>query len=73
MSDYDYESDYNEMEDVPFVQMELDIRDCHQVYKALQCHAEHGDFGDEYDKARTEQMKDFFCRMILEYKFQVGE
>ena len=27
MSDYDYESDYNEMEDVPFVQMELDIRD----------------------------------------------
>ena len=25
MSDYDYESDYNEMEDVPFVQMELDI------------------------------------------------
>ena len=31
MSDYDYESDYNEMEDVPFVQMELDIRDCHQV------------------------------------------
>ena len=55
MSDYDYESDYNEMEDVPFVQMELDIRDCHQVYKALQCHVEHGDFSDEYDKAATNE------------------
>ena len=42
MSDYDYESDYNEMEDVPFVQMELDIR-VSPGYKALH-HVEHCDF-----------------------------
>ena len=46
--------DYNEMEDVPNGSMELDIRDCHQVYKALQCHVEHGDFSDEYDNCRQE-------------------
>ena len=45
MSDYEYESDYNEMENVPYIQMELDIRDVHQIYKALQCHEEHGKFG----------------------------
>lgn len=73
MSDYDYESDYNEMEDVPFVQIELDIRDCHQIYKALDHHKNTAEFSDEYDKQRTESMKDFFYRMILEYKFQVGE
>ena len=73
MNNYDYESDYDDMEDVPYIQMELDIRDCHQIYKALVCHEEHGTFGDEYDKARTEQVKDFFYRMILEYKYQVGE
>ncbi len=73
MSDYEYESDYNEMENVPYIQMELDIRDVHQIYKALQYHEEHGKFGDEYDRARTESCKDFFYRMILEYKYQVGE
>jgi hypothetical protein len=73
MSDYEYESDHNEMEDVPYIQMELDIRDVHQIYKALQCHEEHGKFDDEYDRARTESCKDFFYRMILEYKYQVGE
>ena len=54
MSDYEYESDFNEMEDVPYVQMELDIRDCHQIYRALKCHEEHGKFGDDYDRERTE-------------------
>jgi ribosome-binding ATPase YchF (GTP1/OBG family) len=73
MSDYDYESDYNEMEDVPFVQIELDIRDCHQIYKALDHHKNTAEFSDKYDEQRTESMKDFFYRMILEYKFQVGE
>ena len=73
MSDYEYESDFNEMENVPYVQMELDIRDCHQIYKALKFHEEHAKFSDEYDLERTEACKDFFYRMILEYKYQVGE
>ena len=73
MSDYNYESDYNEMEDVPYVRMELDIRDVHQIYKALCYHSENGKFGDEYDRERTESLKDFYYRMILEYKFQVDE
>ena len=33
--DYDYESDWDDMADVPYIQMELDIRDVHQLYKSV--------------------------------------
>ena len=33
--DYDYESDWDDMADVPYIQMELDIRDVHQLYKSI--------------------------------------
>ncbi len=71
MTEYNYESDYDENNDLPYVEIELDIKDCHQIYKALVYHFEKGTFGDEYEKKRTDACKDFFYRMILEYKYKV--
>ena len=68
--DYDYESDWDEMADVPYIQMELDIRDVHQLYKSISFQSEHFT-GDENEKERVNALKDFLYRMILEYKFQV--
>ena len=68
--DYDYESDWDEMADVPYIQMELDIRDVHQLYKSILLQSENFT-GDENEKERVNALKDFFYRMILEYKFQV--
>lgn len=68
--DYDYESDWDDMADVPYIQMELDIRDVHQLYKSISLQSENFT-GDENEKERIDALKDFFYRMILEYKFQV--
>ena len=69
----DYESDYDDMEEVPFIQLELDIRDVCQIYRSLDVHDKNGDITDEDELERLYSIKDFFNRMILEYKFQVGE
>ena len=68
--DYDYESDWDDMADVPYIQMELDIRDVHQLYKSISLQSENFT-GDENERERIDALKDFFYRMILEYKFQV--
>ena len=68
--EYDYESDWDDMADVPYIQMELDIRDVHQLYKSISQQSENFT-GDENEKERIDALKDFFYRMILEYKFQV--
>ena len=68
--DYDYESDWDDMADVPYIQMELDIRDVHQLYKSISQQSENFT-GDENERERIDALKDFFYRMILEYKFQV--
>ena len=68
--EYDYESDWDDMADVPYIQMELDIRDVHQLYKSISFQSENFT-GDENEKERIDALKDFFYRMILEYKFQV--
>lgn len=68
--EYDYESDWDDMADVPYIQMELDIRDVHQLYKSISLQSENFT-GDENEKERIDALKDFFYRMILEYKFQV--
>lgn len=70
MKNYDYE---NNSDDVPYLQMDLDIRDVHQIYKSLNFHHEEGEFMDIDEKNRVEACKDFFCRMILEYKYQIEE
>ena len=68
--DYDYESDWDERADVPYIQMELDIRDVHQLYKSILLQSENFT-GDENERERIDALKDFLYRMILEYKFQV--
>lgn len=68
--EYDYESDWDDMADVPYIQMELDIRDVHQLYKSILFQSENF-AGDENEKERIDALKDFLYRMILEYKFQV--
>ena len=71
MNDYEYGDENNEMEDVPFIQLELDIKDCYQIYRALEHHEKTGEFDDEFEKERVESCRDFFYRMILEYKYTV--
>lgn len=69
---YEYENDWDEQSDVPYVQMELDIRDVHQLYKAVDYHLTNFPGSDDpHEKGRLVDMKDFLYRMILEYKFQV--
>jgi|TARA_B100000035_G_C20926118_1_gene520797 hypothetical protein len=68
--EYDYESDWDDMADAPYIQMELDIRDVHQLYKSISQQSENFT-GDENERERIDALKDFFYRMILEYKFQV--
>ena len=68
--EYDYESDWDDMADVPYIQMELDIRDVQQLYKSILLQSENFT-GDENERERIDALKDFFYRMILEYKFQV--
>ena len=68
--EYDYESDWDDMADVPYIQMELDIRDVHQLYKSISQQSENFT-GDENERERIDALKDFLYRMILEYKFQV--
>jgi len=69
----DYESDYDDMEEVPHIQLELDIRDVCQIYRALDFHEKNGNIIDENEVERLDSVKDFFNRMILEYKYQIGE
>tara|TARA_B100001063_G_C16286352_1_gene321676 strand:+ start:82 stop:297 length:216 start_codon:yes stop_codon:yes gene_type:complete len=69
----DYESDYDDMEEVPYIQLELDIRDVCQIYRALDFHKKNGNIVDENEVERLDSVKDFFNRMILEYKYQIGE
>ena len=71
MTDKHYEGVFDE--DIPFIQMELDIRDVHQIHQSLKYHAEKWYGNDEYEKQRIDELMDFFYRMILEYKFHVDQ
>ncbi len=68
--DANYSYDNQENEDVPYVQMELDIRDVNQVYKSLRYHSERWYGEAQEEKETIDSLKDFFYRMILEYKYQ---
>jgi len=69
MADKSYEGNFDD--DMPFVVMELDIRDVSQIHRSLKYHSEKWYGDDEYEKQRIDELIDFFYRMILEYKFQV--
>lgn len=68
----DYEFKREEEINVPYVTFELDIRDVYQVYKALGFHLDKwsGNPTDPYEQERIKYMRDFFYRMVLEYKFR---
>ena len=63
--------DSNWQEDLPFVSIELDITDTYAVYKSICFFRKSG--GDPYEQERLVMLKDFFYRMVLEYKFQVDD
>jgi len=65
----EYDGDFND--DVPYVQLNLDIKDVHQLYKSISFHLENWDGTDEYENQRLNSLKDFLYRIILEYKFAI--
>ena len=65
--------DSNWQDDLPFVSIELDITDTYSVYKSICFHLEKWPGGDPYEQERLVMLKDFFYRMVLEYKFQVDD
>ena len=65
--------DSNWQEDLPFVSIELDITDTYAVYKSICFHLDQWPGGDPYEQERLVMLKDFFYRMVLEYKFQVDD
>ena len=69
----EYSLEGNNEEDIPYVQMELDIRDVYQVYQSLSFHLDRwpGNVSDPYEQERIKHMRDFFYRMVLEFKFSV--
>lgn len=69
----EYSLEGNNEEDIPYIQMELDIRDVYQVYQSLSFHLDRwpGNESDPYEQERIKQMRDFFYRMVLEFKFSV--
>lgn len=69
MSNYD---DQLSDDDIPFVVVELDIIDVHQVYQSVSFHLEKWPGGDAYEQERLSALKDFFYRMVLEYKYQIS-
>jgi hypothetical protein len=64
----EYESD---QEDVPYVELELDIEDCRQIFTSTKYRLEHWHFEDESEKERLTALNDFFYRVILEYNFKI--
>ena len=67
----DYQSDYNE--NIPYVQLELDIEDCRQIFTSTKYRLENWHFDDDEEKERLSALNDFFYRVILEYNFKVND
>jgi hypothetical protein len=59
-------------DDIPYIVMELDVIDVHQVYQSVSYHLQHWPGGDPYEQERLTALKDFFYRMVLEYKYQIS-
>jgi len=68
--EYEYEESWEE-EDVPYVELELDIVDVHTLYRSV-CHSvENWPDVRPLEKQRLQEMKDFLYRIVLEYKYKV--
>tara|TARA_B100000035_G_C20601430_1_gene379864 strand:+ start:86 stop:301 length:216 start_codon:yes stop_codon:yes gene_type:complete len=62
----------NGQEDVPYVELELDIEDCRQIFTSTKYRLENWHFEDEDEKAQLNALNDFFYRVILEYNFKLN-
>lgn len=65
----EYESDYSE--NVPYVELELDIEDCRQIFTSTKYRLDNYKFDDEDEKERLTTLHDFFYRVILEFNFKL--
>ena len=65
----EYQSD---SENVPYVELELDIEDCRQIFTSTKYRLENWHFEDEDEKAQLNALNDFFYRVILEYNFKLN-
>ncbi len=64
----EYQSD---SENVPYVELELDIEDCRQIFTSTKYRLENWHFEDDEEKERLSALHDFFYRVILEYNFKI--
>ena len=67
----EYQSDWQD--NVPYVELELDIKDVHSIYQSICFRLNADSIEDQYEKQRIEALKDFMYRIILEFKYKVGE
>jgi len=72
--DYEYEGSWEgDDEDVPYVELELDITDVHTLYRAVCSAIDVWPGGRPLEQQRLTAMKDFLYRIVLEYKYKVQE
>lgn len=60
-------------DELPFVQLDLDIMDVRVIYESISYHSENCKDMSEDRKIRVDAMKNFFSRVILEYNYSVED
>ena len=58
-------------DNIPYVELELDIEDCRQILTSVKYRLENWHFEDEDEKVQLDALNDFFYRVILEYNFKI--
>jgi len=56
---------------IPYVELELDIEDCRQIFTSTKYRLDNYKFDDEDEKERLTTLHDFFYRVILEFNFKL--
>jgi hypothetical protein len=67
----EYQSDWQD--NIPYVELELDIKDVYSIYQSICFRLNADTIDDQYENHRIETLKDFMYRIILEFKYKVGE
>jgi len=57
-------------EEIPYVEMDLDINDVYLLYNSVSFHIEKWTGGHPDEQERLKFMRDFLYRIILQYKFE---
>jgi len=58
-------------DEIPYVELELDIEDCRQIFTSTKYRLDNYKFDDEDEKERLTTLHDFFYRVILEFNFKL--